>query len=168
MPNPGHAWWHLILHTKGSWLHGDPRGFRSRNHRIHSNGDYKNLPPDGEHQRLYDHQESQLKNAIIIPDHLLPTLGQRLHSKCIQTDTQVLAISVGSSHAHLLVQYLNQYEHAQNFAAKLKQAASHAVRNELAGSIWARGGKPILIQDRQHQQKVFHYILEHASTGDWT
>ncbi|HEX3314753.1 MAG TPA: hypothetical protein VHR72_07680 [Gemmataceae bacterium] len=30
------------LSTYGSWLPGNPRGFRSRKHRIHSSGDYKN------------------------------------------------------------------------------------------------------------------------------
>ncbi len=53
MPTPGKCWWHNILSTHGSWLPGNPRGFRSRNHRIHSSGDYKNPPPLGEHAGLH-------------------------------------------------------------------------------------------------------------------
>jgi hypothetical protein len=49
MPLPGMAWRHLVIFTHNSWLPGDPRGFRSQNHKILSSGDYKNPPPPGEH-----------------------------------------------------------------------------------------------------------------------
>jgi len=31
-------WRHVIINTRGTWLHGDSRGFRNRKHRIHSSG----------------------------------------------------------------------------------------------------------------------------------
>ena len=48
MPRPNKCWWHVTLSTYGSWLPGDQRGFRSRKHKIHSSGDYKNPPPASE------------------------------------------------------------------------------------------------------------------------
>jgi hypothetical protein len=33
-------WYHVIISTYGGWLHGDPRGFRTRHHRAHVEGDY--------------------------------------------------------------------------------------------------------------------------------
>jgi hypothetical protein len=45
-------WRHVIISTRRSWLHGDAREFRSRRHRIHSLGDYRNIPPAGEHAGL--------------------------------------------------------------------------------------------------------------------
>jgi hypothetical protein len=38
-------WYHVVVHVYGSWLRGDPRGWRARHHREHVDGDYKNPPP---------------------------------------------------------------------------------------------------------------------------
>jgi hypothetical protein len=53
MPAPGKAWFHVTCTARHSWLPGDPRGFRSRNHRKHSTGDHKRPPPTGEHAGLH-------------------------------------------------------------------------------------------------------------------
>src|SRR4029079_6566514 len=45
---PWNAWYHVTNHVCGSWVRGDPRGWRSRHHREHVDGDYKNPPPTGE------------------------------------------------------------------------------------------------------------------------
>ncbi|MBL4700628.1 MAG: hypothetical protein JKX85_05145 [Phycisphaeraceae bacterium] len=167
MPKPGYAWWHLVLHTKGSWLHGDPRGFRTRQHRIHSSGDYKSPPPSGEHQNLHQYEKEKLKNAVVIPTHLYQIIGQALYLKSSKMNVKTLAISVGPTHAHLQVELENNYKVALKHTAKIKQAASYAVRNALPGSLWARGGKPIAISDLKHQIRVYQYIQTHAKQGDW-
>ena len=79
----------------------------------------------------------------------------------------ILAISVGPTHAHLQVQLENNYRKALQYTGKIKQAASHAVREVLPGTLWARGGKPIAIRDREHQIQVYRYIQTHAKHGDW-
>ena len=40
-------WFHVTAHTYGAWLAGDARGFRTRHHREHVEGDYKHPPPAG-------------------------------------------------------------------------------------------------------------------------
>ena len=67
------AWRHVVIGTLRSWNFGDERGFRSRGHRIHSSGDYKNPPPRGEHAKL---------NEWHVERHVAPTrcpveFGQR-------------------------------------------------------------------------------------------
>jgi len=57
MPSPGQRWYHIILNTRGTWLPGDPRGFRSQSHKIHSSGDYKHPPPKGEHAGLHHYSK---------------------------------------------------------------------------------------------------------------
>jgi len=47
MSAPWNRWFHCIGGTYGSWLPGDPRGFRTRHHREHVEGDYRNPPPAG-------------------------------------------------------------------------------------------------------------------------
>jgi len=167
MPEPGRWWWHLILHTVGRWLHGDPRGFRSRDHRIHSSGDYKNPPPRGEHEQLHRFHKHQNRKRVVLPDASWPAIGTVLLQKCEKTESAVLSICVGTTHAHLLVELADDYKAARDFEARLKQASSHAVRHVLPGRVWAAGGKPIRIRDRAHQQRVYRYILDHAADGDW-
>ena len=38
-------WYHVNGNTYGTWLPGDPRGWRERGHKKHVAGDYKNPPP---------------------------------------------------------------------------------------------------------------------------
>lgn len=38
---PWNSWYHVTIHVYGSWLRGDPRGWRSRHHREHADGDYE-------------------------------------------------------------------------------------------------------------------------------
>src|SRR5690349_5207107 len=45
-------WFHCTTHTYGTWLRGDPRGWRSRNHREHVDGDYKHPPSNGKYDPL--------------------------------------------------------------------------------------------------------------------
>jgi hypothetical protein len=52
---------HCILNARCSWLHGDKRGFRSREHRMQSSGDYKHRPPE-EHaglRKYHEHRSSE-------------------------------------------------------------------------------------------------------------
>lgn len=67
MPAPGMRWRHLILNTRCTWLHGDERGFRSRGHRIHSSGDYKDPPPPDEHEGLRRYHQTRSGEPVIIP-----------------------------------------------------------------------------------------------------
>ena len=54
-------WFHCTTHTYGAWLYGDPRGFRTRHHREHVEGDYKNPPPKGKYDRQYQRSKKLLK-----------------------------------------------------------------------------------------------------------
>ncbi len=60
--------YHVTWSTYGSWLPGDPRGFRTRGHRLHVDGDYRNPPPKGKYTGLHAHAKSSLvKPAVVIP-----------------------------------------------------------------------------------------------------
>src|SRR6266571_4906356 len=68
---PWHGWYHVMGHTYGSWLYGDPRGFRTRHHREHVEGDYKNPPPPGSYENLEQCSRASLKQApVVIPTNL--------------------------------------------------------------------------------------------------
>lgn len=162
MPQPGHAWWHLILSGHGTWLPGDARGFRNREHRIHSSGDYKHRPPEGEHEGLYFYNQKRAATPRSFSPEHRKLLGEAMLETIERVKQRCLAIAIGASHSHLLVECEDDYQVARQFSARLKQVSSFAVGRVLQGRVWATGGKPIRIRNREHQQQVFWYILEHA------
>jgi hypothetical protein len=57
-------WYHVIINTYGSWLPGDPRGWRTRHLREQIGGDYKN-PPKGSREGLRAKSRSLMgRNAV--------------------------------------------------------------------------------------------------------
>ena len=59
------CWFHVILTTYGAWLPGDPRGFRTRHHRDHVDGDYKHRPPAGIYESFREKNAEALKHDPI-------------------------------------------------------------------------------------------------------
>ena len=167
MPSPGKRWYHIILNTHGSWLPGDPRGFRSRKHRKHSSGDYKHPPPKGEHAELHEYAKRVSDDPILIKSVLRPIIGQTILNKIKDQKHRVLVISVGSNHAHILVELPDKRSSVGAICGTWKQAASHKVRKELPGHIGAEGGDPIPIRDKAHHRRVFEYILRHRNENAW-
>jgi hypothetical protein len=93
-------WRHNIINTKDTWLHGDPRGFRNRKHRIHSSGDYKHRPPKGEHANLHRYMKDKSKEEVTIPYELRQIIGRAIMTYLKEIGIRVLAISVGKVHSH--------------------------------------------------------------------
>ncbi|MEM6257301.1 MAG: hypothetical protein AAGI37_03185 [Planctomycetota bacterium] len=163
-----YCWWHLILTCRGQWLPGDPRGFRSREHRVHSSGDYKSRPPQGEHAGLHAYQQVRSNEPVEVPQESRPVLGEAIINKCVATEAPCLVIATGRAHTHLLAAMFNDWQHVKKQVGRLKQAGSHAIREALPGRVWGDGGKPIRVTDQAHQKNVFRYISEHAQQeGAW-
>jgi hypothetical protein len=93
-------WRHVVISTLNSWLPGDPRGFRSRDHKVHSSGDYKNPPPTGEHEGLYNYSKEISGSPVVIPRHLREAAGRAIRRKLKKRNLRVLAVSVAGMHAH--------------------------------------------------------------------
>lgn len=171
MPRPGLTWRHVILSTRRSWLHGDERGFRSREHRIHSSGDYKNPPPVGEHALLLKYQQGRAKGcAVKVPKHLRRDVALALLKAVLLAGYQVLVIAVSQKHAHLLVELPKARRKVKRIVGKWKSARSPALRKALPGSIWSEGGKYKPVQSRQHLRAAFKYIRDEQGAGAsvWT
>jgi len=167
MPTPGNRWYHIILNTRGTWLPGDPRGFRSRKHRTHSRGDYKHPPPQGEHAGLHHHSQKLSGPPITFVTSLRPTVGRAILDKINTQNHTVLSICVGSNHTHVLTKLPNDRTLVKKLVGSWKQAASHRIRLEIPGKVWASGCDPIPIRDRTHQIQTYRYILRHECEGAW-
>ncbi|MBI1368531.1 MAG: hypothetical protein GC162_07730 [Planctomycetes bacterium] len=180
-------WFHLMANTFGTWPPGDERGFRTRDHREHIEGDYKNPPPPGRYDGLLDHTQKHMTRP---PVHLSPAarraaaLAVRLAMVDIH-HLQVLALAISAEHLHVLVRLpatLRQKptlskrgtrtsslddpaRHYLGIAKKESAKSLAAARLAAPGGIWARRGKVKPIADRAHQLRVYQYILNHAQQG---
>jgi hypothetical protein len=161
-------WFHITSHTYAAWLHGDPRSFRTRHHREHIEGDYKNPPPTGQYAAKLARSRALLKQEPVRLDpHWWPIVGAAVKDKLIELGTQLLAVSLGSTHLHLLGkmppgpiprEWVGRAKKHSNFIAK-----DHGY----TGKLWAVRCKVTPIKNRQHQLNTLDYILGHIEEGAW-
>jgi len=182
---PGwNGWYHCMANTYGTWLPGDPRGFRTCKHREHVEGDYKSPPPKGK----YDERYAQAKRSLTREPVVLSLDARRVViESMIKTwvevhSIEVLALAVSGRHMHVLVRFggvelkkptphrrgLRERDPARFYVGIAKERSSKALA--LAGLvkpgvIWAKRGKIVPIKDRQHQLNVYQYILDHEQEG---
>ena len=151
-------WRHVILNTHSSWLHGDPRGFRSRDHRIHSSGDYRNPPPEGEHARLHEWMKKRAGPKVVFEEAVWQTIAEALRDRLLRLDRRILAVSMSAVHVHLLVELPDLPSVYRDECGLAKRFATEQVKGVLTGKLWAAGGtfKPIV--DLDHQRRTYIYI----------
>src|SRR5947207_15274613 len=104
---PWKDWYHCTAHTYGTWLRGDPRGWRSRHHREHVEGDYTIPPPKGTYDELFKKSKDVMNRdpVKIDQDEIC-----RFVLKCMLDRLQEFKILVAIGcfdgiHAHVLAQY---------------------------------------------------------------
>ena len=167
MPKEGLQWWHVIISTLNSWLPGDKRGFRSRGHKIHSSGDYKNPPPPGEHAALYKYQKEHVGDPVVIPEECRETVGRAILAKLDKLGYRVLAIAVAATHSHWLVELPADEKEVRQIVGQCKTKSSHAIREQVPGHVWAYRGKNIRVKDREHHLNVYRYVLNQKDAWIW-
>ncbi len=167
MPRPGHIWLHVIISTKWSWLPGDPRGWRSRHHKTHSSGDYKQPPSPGEHRGLYDLAQQHAQMPVVIPAAYREVVGRTILRQLHSQNCQCLVISVSGMHAHLLVELPQDIKAQRQIMGRCKAHASKSIKSILPGKVWAPAGKFKPIHDQQYQQNAYRYIMAHRDEGAW-
>lgn len=158
-------WAHVIAGTLGSWLPGDPRGFRSRRHRVHSSGDYRNPPPAGEHAGLHRHALSCSADAVRIPADLRARVGRAMLGKLHDSGVPVGALAVGSNHVHALIAVGDS--DAVGPFGRAKQHASKAVSTDLPGKLWARSSHVVRVKNTGQLASTVQYIARHDRAGAW-
>lgn len=159
---------HVVLTFYGNWLPGDPRGWRSRNHRRHSSGDYKNPPPANEHRGLYERTRSQVTHSVNLSREQRESIGERIIEFFDMRDERLLCLAVAATHTHLLCELPPDDRQQRRVIGSMKSSISRTFREKARSKLWAGGGRYIPIRDRQHQRQTYAYIMQHASQGAWT
>jgi hypothetical protein len=161
------AWFHLTAHSYGAWLHGDPRGFRTRHHREHVEGDYRNPPPEGEYADKYERSKELLKQApVVFPTGWRSVVGGAFRDRLEQEGALVLCVSASGQHVHALAKMPPAL--ARHWVGLAKRHVTFVLHERgWEGLVWAKRSKETPVKDRRHQLNVFDYILRHAREGAW-
>ncbi len=159
------GWYHVMGHTYGTWLPGDPRGFRTRRHREHIEGDYKNPPPEGKYDERHERARRSMKR-----DPVYLTREQRRRAVVIVSESlrkrklDVIIIAIDRVHLHILARFPGHDPRKWVGIAK-KESSAYMKQEGLApeGGLWAVRTKCKPIADRAHQLNVAEYLRQHAS-----
>ncbi len=145
-------WFHVTAHTYGAWLHGDPRGFRTRHHREHIEGDYKNPPPKGKYDDKLKRSKRLLKQD---PVKLIPewreVVGVALRERLIGLGAEVIAVAVTATHAHVQAKMPNSKEVTREWVGLGKKYAWFEARDRgWTGQMWGNRSKATLLLCTTH------------------
>jgi hypothetical protein len=169
---PWNDWYHITGGTYGSWLRGDPRGWRARHHREHVEGDYKNPPPAGLYANLLEQSQSLMPRDAVRLSPEARALACDVFARALafhEIDTVVIAI--GALHYHVLARFRDHNPRKWIGIAKTRSARALS-ESGLAqpGGVWAIRCRCWPIKDRAHQVATARYIARHRSTGSatWT
>lgn len=161
------GWYHVNGNTYGTWLRGDPRGWRARWHREHVDGDYKHPPPPGTGDALLRRSKSVMnKPPVRLTREQRALAGREMVLKLLEQNVQIIALAVTAVHYHLLLKIPDAQVRWRVGLAK-KHASHELSKVGLPGTVWAKKCRALPIQDRAHQVNVFEYIQEHATEGAW-
>ncbi len=179
MATAWNQWYHCVGHTYGSWLPGDPRGWRSRKHRVHVEGDYKNPPPLGTNAGLHRFAKDLMTHdAVVLDPAQRRIVLEALKEALAFHQVPVAALGVSATHAHVLARFergrrtqtgkLVSDPPRHFFGIARKRAARRL--SELgvdrggvaAGGVWSKHTQALPIRDRAHFENTRRYIREHA------
>jgi len=161
-------WFHVIMGTYGSWLYGDPRGFRTRHHREHVEGDYKNPPPAGRYNAQLTRSRRLLKQPpVVLSKDWRPVIGGAVRDKLLAAGAQVLCVSMSGQHCHYLAK-MPPGPVPRKWTGMAKRH-SHFIADGRgwSGLLWAVRCKVGPVRDRPHQLNTYAYILDHVCEGAW-
>jgi hypothetical protein len=164
---PWNDWYHVMGHTYGTWLPGDPKGFRTRNHREHVEGDYKNPPPKGKYDQLWKRSKDLMNRD---PVYLTIDQRHRAVEEIVRSlkkwGIELRIASIDRIHLHALTRVIDHNPRHWIGLAK-KESSANMKRDGLApqGGLWAVGCKCLPITGADHFENTTGYIRDHKDRG---
>lgn len=193
MPNSAwNNWYHIMFSTYGQWLPGDDRSWRTRHHRDHIEGDYKNPVYTRRADGLYGASRMRMPHPPVI---LLPEergiVGRLLIESLKIQQIEVLSLTVTIAHVHFVARCPKG--NPRDIAGKAKHHATVGFRRhvhekyggpgksiknpaltpecpwraEEGRKLWGLRGHEKKIADRAHHIRAFRYVLKHVREDGW-
>lgn len=157
-----------MSNTYGTWLPGDPRGFRTYHGKHSIPHDYKHRPPDGFYDTLYQRS----KNLMARPAVILRALEQRRRvldevvASLLRRDIPVAVAAVDRIHLHVLAQFSDH--NPRHWIGVAKREASHYCKHAglvPVGGIWSVNCECKPVAGEAHFNRTRRYIPDHARRG---
>jgi len=105
---PWEQWYHVMGNTYGTWVYGDPKGWHTRHHREHVEGDYKSPPPEGVYREKFARSKALMTRPAVILTREQRVLACRVMGEgLVFYNAEVAALCVGAKHFHLLARFVN-------------------------------------------------------------
>jgi hypothetical protein len=164
---PG-VWYHFVETVYGAWIYGDERGFRTRHHREHVDGDYKRPPATNAHQSKRESNFNKLKQPPVVVDvKWRPIIATAIRERLFEHGAFVLCLSQSGQHLHVLAKLPHELD-ARHVIGLAKKHSTFIVKAKgWEGKLWGRRGKELRVRDREHQKNAYRYILDHMHEGAW-
>ena len=106
MKLPWRNWYHLMASTFGQWLPGDDRGFRTRHHREHVEGDYKSPPPERKYEARHAHVKKSMKRPTVwLPEAAREKACREIAGALKQYGIEFIDLCVTATHLHLMARF---------------------------------------------------------------
>jgi hypothetical protein len=156
-----------MSHTYGTWLPGSDKGFRTRHHRFHVEGDYKNPPPKGKYEKIY-----QRSKQLMTRDPVFLDVAQRnraleeLVASFLRRHMEVAVVSVDRVHIHLLARFPDH--DPRRWVGIAKKESSHYCKvtgHAPEGGLWGTRCECVPVRDAGHKNSAARYILDHSKWG---
>jgi hypothetical protein len=176
---PWNFWYHVTSNTKSTWLHGDPRGFRTRHHREHVEGDYRNSPLPGAYNDKLRRSQSLMKSPPVVLTREQCVIACSTMAEALTFHNIWFAdIAVGPKHFHLLAQFppdrcmangrpsLDPAMHFTGIAKKEAARRLSALRLRPQRHTWGKKSHCIPVESEEHFLFLKNrYIPDHINEG---
>ena len=169
------GWYHCTGSTYGAWLRGDERGWRSRRHHEHVDGDYTQPPPKGRYAREYEESNRLMKRQrVVLTPEQRAVACREFVCALIKREVEVTAICVGAKHWHGMLRFRDPVKHrgqnrdAQRLIGQAKGKCSREMSRAnvvTPGGVWAARCRVRPIKNEHHYKNVSRYIPDHAKKG---
>lgn len=170
---PWNHWYHCTAHTYGSWLRGDPRGWRARHHREHVDGDYRAPSPSGRCAALFERSQSLMRRSPVrIGRELRQLVVDAVAARLTERHVETRIVSLDSTHLHALIRCPAHDPRIVLGIAKQYATAQLKARGSVTGlnlargdGLRAKGSHASPIQSLRHLENATAYIRGHISHG---
>ena len=155
------TWVHVTITCYGQWLPGDPRGFRTRHHREHVEGDYKRPPVENYSARHRQSKRLLKQSPVVLKPADRRIVVDKLRERFGFDGVVPAAIAVAATHAHVYARF--PAGEPKKLVGRAKRNATAALRDVGHGEkVWAKQSRCEVIEDHGHARNLYAYILRHA------
>jgi hypothetical protein len=158
--------YHCMGHTYGTWLPGNTKGFRTRHHRQHVEGDYKH-PPKENYAALLQHARSIMKRPPVELNIQQRKLAlEAFVNSLLKRKIEVKVCAIDAVHFHILAPFPEH--NPRHWIGIAKKESSHFLKINncgIDGGVWAVRCECIPIEDAEHEENCEGYIADHAGRG---